>query len=369
VGRARPGRAGKRGTCEVGPRGSVVTAARGSGDRPVSRPGPERREALVGLRDVLERCHRVALTTHVNADGDGAGSEVAAALYLEERGLEVAIVNPTPFPPMFEFLLDGRKTWTPEREEGRRALEDADAILILDTSEASRIGSVAERIDGLRVLVIDHHPPTPRALGETVVLDPTACATGELVYDLLALEGRRPNVAQARALYVAIVTDTGSFRFGNTTPRAHAIAAELLRAGVDVEGMFRRLFARYTESGLELLKRTLATLQVDREHAIAWVTLRDVDVQDTGADAEDREGLVEYPRRLDGVEVAILFRELADGRTKISVRSNGRVDVAEVARDFGGGGHPQAAGALVAEPLDVTRRRVVERVRRAVEEA
>lgn len=333
----------------------------------VSPPEPGRRQALAELRTVLERSHRVVLSTHVNADGDGAGSEAAVALWLEEEGLEVAIVNPSPFPEAFRFLIEGRPAWTPDQEDGRRALQDADAILVLDTSETSRLGAVAQRIDGLKVLVIDHHPPTPRAIGETVVLDPTACATGELVYDLITLDGGRPTTAQARGLYVAIVTDTGSFRFGNTTPRTHAIAAELLRAGVQIGPMFRRLFARYTSSGLDLLKRALNTLEVDEDHAIAWICLRARDVEETGAGPEDREGLVEYPRRLQGIEVAILFRELPDGRTKVSLRSNGRVNVDTVARDFGGGGHPQASGALVDRPLEEVCSRMVRRVREEVE--
>lgn len=337
--------------------------------RPVGPPGPERREALESVRKALQRSHRVVLSTHVNADGDGAGSEVAAALHLETLGCEVAIVNPTPFPDAFTFLLEGRPAWTPDEEEGRRALEEADTLLVLDTSETSRLGAVADRLGELKVLVIDHHPPTPRAIGETVVLDPTACATGELVYDLLTLDGGRPAPAQARALYVAVVTDTGSFRFGNTTPRVHALAAELLRAGVDVEAMFRRLFARYTPEGLELLKRALASLEVDREHALAWVSIRARDIDETDASVEDREGLVEYPRRLEGTEVAILFRELGGRRTKISLRSNGDVDVAAVARQFGGGGHPQAAGALVSGTLEEVRGRVLERLREAARPA
>jgi phosphoesterase RecJ-like protein len=346
-----------------------VTDRAGPPPAAVPAPGAGRRQALAELRSVLRRSHRIVLSTHVNADGDGAGSEAAMALWLEEEGLEVAIVNPTPFPDAFQFLLGGRRAWTADQGDGRRALQDADAILVLDTSETSRIGAVAERIDGLKVLVIDHHPPTPRAIGETVVLDPTACATGELVYDLITLDGDRPTTAQARGLYVAIVTDTGSFRFGNTTPRAHAIAAELLRAGVEIGPMFRRLFARYTAAGLDLLRRALDSLEVDEEHAVAWIALRDRDVEETGAGPEDREGLVEYPRRLVGIEVAILFRELSDGRTKISLRSNGGVNVDSVARDFGGGGHPQASGALLDLPLDEARRRVVERVCREVEAA
>jgi len=236
---------------------------------------------------------------------------------------------------------------------------------VLDTSETSRLGSVADRLGDLKILVIDHHPPTPRAIGETVALDPTACATGELVYDLLTLDGGRPDLRQARALYVAVVTDTGSFCFGNTTPRAHAVAAELLRAGVDVEVMFRHLFARYTPEGLDLLERALTSLEVDREHALAWVSIRARDLDETDASVEDREGLVEYPRRLQGTEVAILFRELPGGRTKISLRSNGAIDVAAVARDFGGGGHRQAAGALVQGHLEDVRDRVVDRLREA----
>lgn len=312
----------------------------------------------------------VALTTHVNADGDGAGSEVAVAHWLRERDVRPTIVNPSPFPEAFRFLLDDLPAFTPDDTEGAAALRRAGVVLVLDTSEADRLGRVADHLERPTVAVVDHHPPPAREIADTVARDPSACATGELIFDMLGLGEGEPELPEpvARALYVAVVTDTGSFRFGNTTARAHAIVGRLIRAGVDVEAMFRHIFARYTPEGLALLERALGSLEVGGDGRVAWITLRLRDLQETGATAEDREGLVEYARRLQGVEVALLFRELHGGRTKVSARSNGDVDVSAVARDLGGGGHRQAAGILLDRPLEAARDQVLGRVRRAVRE-
>lgn len=329
-------------------------------------PPPGRAEALTQVRRALEEARSVVLTTHVNADGDGAGSEIAMARWLSGSDVAVTLVNPTPFPDAFSFLLDELPASTPNEEAGRDALAAADLILVLDTSERDRLGAVAEALGQTRVAVIDHHPDSPDSVGEVVARDPTACATGELVYDLLHGADAEITPAIARALYVALVTDTGSFRFGNTTARAHELTGDLLRSGVDVEAMFRRIFARYTPEGLALLQRALASLEVGEMGRLSWITVRTEDLEQTGATAEDREGLVEYARRLQGVEVAILFREIHGGRTKASLRSNGDVNVAAVAREFGGGGHRQAAGVLLERPVEEARREVVARLRRAV---
>lgn len=320
------------------------------------------------MRDFLGSAHRVVLTTHVNADGDGAGSEIAMAHWLRDRGVEPAIVNPTPFPDAYRFLLGELEVHTAGDAEVGALLASADAMLVLDTSEPARLGRLAGALDGMPVAVMDHHPTTASSIGELSVSDPDACATGELVYDLLRLDGEEEiTPEQARGLYVAIVTDTGSFRFGNTSTRAHQIAGELLRAGVDVETMFRNIFARYTPEGLALLQRALASLETGAEGRLAWITILAADVEETGATAEDREGLVEYARRLDGVEVALLFREIPEGQVKVSLRSNGEVDVSAIAQRFGGGGHRQASGALTGGPLTTVRRQVVEAVTRAIE--
>ncbi len=158
---------------------------------------------------------------------------------------------------------------------------------------------------------------------------------------------------------MAIATDTGSFRYSNTTARTHTITAELLRAGVDPEQMYRRLYGQYTTGRLELLRRALSRLRVHEEQPVASIRLTNADLQETGTTTDDLEEVVEYARRVRGVEVALLFRELQDGRTKVSLRSAGPADVASVARSLGGGGHEKAAGAVLSGNLEAAEREVL----------
>ncbi len=336
----------------------------------VSPPSRSRRRALERVWAALQGCRRIVLTTHVNADGDGAGSQAALAHALRRLGADPRIVNPTPFPEVFRFLLEDRlEAHTPADPPGRAALEKAELLLLLDTAEPSRIGALAPSLDAQPVAVLDHHPPEGPSPGEPSVRDPSACATGELVWDLLAVGSVEPDRAEARGIYVAIATDTGSFRFSNTTPRAHAIAGRCLGAGVDPADIYRRLYARYTPAGLDLLRRALESLERDAETGVTWIRLTRADQQASGAGPEDSDGLVEYARRVEGTEVAVLFRELPDGRVKASLRSNGAADVARAALRLGGGGHPKAAGVLLDGPLAEAERRVLEEARRAVTEA
>lgn len=319
----------------------------------------------------LDSAGCVVLGTHMNADGDGAGSEVAMASFLARRGARAVIVNPTPWPNSYAFLLEGEEpveVTEPESAEGRWALGEADLFLILDTSEAGRLGGVYDAMRGRAIAVLDHHPENPDPLGDPAVRDPSACATGELVLDLFDVAGEAPNRREAEAIYVAVATDTGSFRFSNTTPRTHRMAARLLEAGVDPEAMYRRLYARYTPARLHLLREALGSLQVDSELPIAWISLTLAQVHRSGADREAMEGVVEYARRLEGMEVALLIREIGGGRVKVSLRSNGPVNVAELARGLGGGGHEKAAGAVLDGSLAAATERILASVRPAVRE-
>jgi phosphoesterase RecJ-like protein len=276
------------------------------------------------------------------------------------------IVNPTLYPESFAFLLDGIPAWTPADEPGKTALREADFFLVLDTAEPSRLGKVYEHLSGREVLTLDHHPPFGPPLGEISVRDPSACAAGELVYDLFRLAGTEPTLMEADALYVAIVTDTGSFRFANTSERTHEIAADLVRIGVNPEAMYRQLYATYTLEGLALTRRALEALEVHDELPVAWISLSPADMEITGSTKDDLDALVEYPRRIRGIEIAVLFRELPDGRTKVSLRSAGEADVAAIARELGGGGHTKAAGALVNQGLASTREAVMTAIRNAL---
>jgi phosphoesterase RecJ-like protein len=203
-----------------------------------------------------------------------------------------------------------------------------------------------------------------------VLRDESACATGELIYDLLTAAGlEKPWPAPvSRAVYTAVLTDTGSFRFANTTARAHVIAGDLIAQGVDPERVYRRVYASVPLGRVRLLARALDSLEVDPKYPITWITLERSAVEASGTTTEDMDGVVEQARTVEGTEVAILFRETADGSTKVSLRSAGPINVNAIARQFGGGGHRKASGALIGAPVRDVVPRVLEAVRAALRE-
>lgn len=317
--------------------------------------------------EVIRSCQRVVLTTHINADGDGIGSQTALAHRLQRFGTAPVIVNPTRLPEPYLFLLQGLEAFAISQRAGREALDSADLVVVLDTAEMSRLGAVGERLGDKPVVVVDHHPPTDRSLGDPAVRDPSASSTGELVYEMLDLEAEPLSRQEADGLYVAIATDTGSFRFSNTSVRAHEIAARLLESGVQPEAMYPRLYGQLTARGLALLRTALENLEQDPDYRIAWVTIRQADVERHGARAADLDGVVEYPRRMKGIEAAFVLRELGPAQTKVSLRSTGRVDVNAVARELGGGGHVRAAGAVLSLPVGEAADATLEALRRVMD--
>ena len=326
-----------------------------------------RREPLNGLLRLLEGADTLALTTHVNADGDGAGSQAALAGWLMTRGKDVAIANPTPFPDPFRYMLPDDVEVPDPGSAVDRAVREADLLLVMDTGEFGRIGRVAKLVREDAVAVLDHHPPSDGGIPGPGLRDPSACATGELVFDLFALAGVEEwTDAMVEGLYGAIETDTGSFRFSNTTPRTHAMAAELIRRGVDPEAVYRRLHATISMERMRMLRAALNGLETDPELPITWIRVPREVTHEMGATGDDLDGLVQYARNIEGTEVAVIFRQTQDGATKVSLRSNGAVDVNAIARAFGGGGHVKAAGALVGDAPDDAVPRVLEAVRHAV---
>ncbi|HXT49274.1 MAG TPA: bifunctional oligoribonuclease/PAP phosphatase NrnA, partial [Gemmatimonadaceae bacterium] len=319
---------------------------------------PHRVAAIERYAHELTAGRTVALLTHINSDGDGCGSEAALALLLAQRGMKVRIVNPTPWPEMFEFLLDG----VDERSaKGAAALAGVELIIVVDISDLKRLGALGDvvRNSPARRLVIDHHVPQDEPAGEIVVSDITACATGELIFDVARVLGLEISAPIARALYVAIMSDTGGFRFSNTSPRCHAIAGQLLAAGVDPEEMYRRIYASVSVGRLHLLRDALATLEVDGEHGLAWIALPAGALERYAVRPEELDGLAEHPRSVAGTRMAVFFRDLGHGKVKVSFRSTGEVDVNAFARRFGGGGHAKASGALIAGTLAEVRDRVI----------
>lgn len=315
------------------------------------------------ILEMLGRAGSVVITTHANADGDGAGSEVALAAFLRARGTEAWIVNPTPFPESCTFLLPDPDWVIPARsDEASLRCRAAGLAVVVDTAETPRIGRVKSLIRGLPKVVIDHHPPGRRPIQGEVFRDTAACATGALVFELIDRAGGPWSAAIASALYIALLTDTGGFRFTNTNPSCLRVAARLVELGASPEKLHRAAYGRFRPRRFELLRETLATLTVHESGRVAWMIVPKDAYDRLGATVEDLEGFVDVPRDIAGVEVAVLFRTTADGRIKVSLRSVSPVDVNVIAAELGGGGHVRAAAAVVGGALEEVVKRVVRRV-------
>ncbi|MEZ4415260.1 MAG: bifunctional oligoribonuclease/PAP phosphatase NrnA [Gemmatimonadota bacterium] len=331
------------------------------------RTPPERLPAIEQVIHSLESASRVVLTTHVNADGDGAGSEVAVLAWLRARGAECWIVNPTRFPDTFSFLLpEPDAAVDPGSARATEITASASRLVVLDTGEIPRIGRVKALTDHVPKTVVDHHLPGESPIPGVALRDESACATGELVYDLLLADGAEITREIAEALYVAIMTDTGSFRFSNASPSAHRIAGELIERGVHPEVVYERVYGSSSMDRFRLLAASLVELEFDEDAGVAWMTVPNEAYEAFGSSAEDLDGFVDYPRSVRGAEVGLLFRSTTSGDTKISFRSRGRVNVNALARQFGGGGHAKASGALVRGSIDEVRGAVLDAARRAV---
>jgi phosphoesterase RecJ-like protein len=201
--------------------------------------------------------------------------------------------------------------------------------------------------------------PSDDPPAETILADTAACATGELIYDFACTLDLEITPEIARAIYIAMLTDTGGFRFSNTTPRCHAIAGELLNAGVNPEDMYVRIYASSPPGRVQLLAEVLATLQFDLGAGLAWLSMGAGLLEKYDVRPEDLDGIVEHARSIAGTRMALFFRDLGHGKVKISFRSTGAVDVNAFARRFGGGGHAKAAGAMLPGSLDAVRDQVI----------
>jgi phosphoesterase RecJ-like protein len=311
---------------------------------------------------VLVPGKRVALTTHVNADGDGVGSQVALWHLLTARGLTVSIANATGIPERFSFLIP---PGADRSAHAAREVERADVIVVLDISDLARLGDLAAVVQrhGAPTVCIDHHvSPGTLPAGPRLVA-PDASATAELVFDLATAASWSVGPDAARGLYVGILSDTGGFRFANTTPRVLRVAADLLERGVNAEDIYERVYASAPEGRVRLTAEVLDTLVVERDLGLAWVTVPPTALERHGTTADDLDGVTEFPRSIAGVRLALLFRQLANGRIKVSFRSLGSVDVAELAHRFGGGGHTKAAGASLDGTLGDVQGKVLQAAR------
>lgn len=283
---------------------------------------------------------RVALTTHASPDGDGLGSMLALTMALAQRGQTALPLLAEPVPRVFDFLPGvSRILVLPQTDT---ALADVDLLVSLDSSDAERIDAV-RKLFAVPVINIDHHVSNTR-FGDFNCVQAEATATGELVYNLFAYLRVPFTHETATCLYTAIATDCGFFRYANTTATTHLMAAELLRHGVDPALIADRMETK-PAAGIKLLAAALQQLEFFHHGQTAAMV---VDMRQVPRGLEDvTEGFINYPRYIEGVETALLFKVADDNAVKVSLRSRNRVDVSAVALAFGGGGHKRAAGCTM----------------------
>lgn len=329
-----------------------------------------RREKFETARALVESARRVVLTTHVQPDGDGIGSSVALARWLRAEGKEVTILAPTPISRRFRFLEAIEPVEAFESARGEDLLAAADLLVVLDISVPGRLGPLEPLVERYAppVLILDHHVGPPEIDGVDV-RDTEAAATGEIVYRLLVAWGAEIDPAMATALYAAIAYDTGGFRYANTRATTHEIAGDLVRRGANLELVRRQLYESISEGRARLLAHVLSSYQRSPSGRLVWVALSRSTIDSLRADPEDIDGAAEALRSLEGVEVAIVVREIRPNATKVSFRSRGPDDVNAFARRFGGGGHRNASGAFFEEPLATVVERVVGAARATFEPA
>ena len=323
----------------------------------------ERDTKFAEIGRVLREHNKFAVLSHVRPDGDALGSTLALALSLKGLGKEVRAWNEEGMLEKYNFLAQAELLTQPPSEP-----EDFDVVVALDTAVQNRLGSTTSAVRHAKLWInIDHHPSNPR-YGDLVYIDPTAPATGQILFEFLTNQNFPITPEIAENLYAAISTDTGSFQYPNTTVRTFEIAAELVRCGVEVGRISQLLYENFPRRRIELLRELLGTMQFGCDGKLAWFSLSQAAALALGVIPEDNEGLIDHLRATRGVIVAIFFEELIDGKVRVSMRSkNEAVDVCAICTQFGGGGHVLAAGARVRGTLPEVEKKIVEQACAAIE--
>ncbi len=319
-------------------------------------------EALV---ESIRAARRVVLATHVSPDGDAYGSVFALATILEQEGKEVICYFDELVSPLYTFLpFSGRITTDIAEIVAFRHGDAASMTVALDAGDSARLGRHEEELlADTMVVVIDHHL-SHKNFGTHRWVDATSSSTGELIY-LLAKELRfHISLDAALNLWVAICTDTGSFRYENTSSQTLRIAADLVEKGVCPERVAHQIYDNMSLSRLQLLQKVLQTLEMHAENQIGVLHVTAAMLEETGAVVDDLEGLIDYPRSLKTVEVAVFVKAIKEDVVSVSLRAKGKYDVAAIAGKFGGGGHRNAAGLRFRDQgLDEVKTRVLDEIR------
>jgi phosphoesterase RecJ-like protein len=290
------------------------------------------------------------LTGHVNPDGDCLGSVCALGLALEDMGKKVKWVSDVELPAMYSIIPGADRFGRPPLY-----ISEKTTVIALDCAVPARLALAA--IDTDIDLNIDHHCSNSM-FGRINLVEAEAAATGELVYRLIKALNRPISPRIALALYIAIATDTGFFKYSNTRPYSLNLAGELAEiGGLDMGQVAEIVNERKKFGTIKLLGKALERMQLSADGKVAWMEVTQTQLKKFGTDLEETEGFVNYCRQVEGAEIGVLFKETEHNDVRVSVRSNSNWDVSKLAAHFGGGGHPRAAGCTLAGSLPVARRK------------
>ena len=308
----------------------------------------------------LKHHKRFLLACHVAPEGDAIGSLLAADSLLRRLGKKTFMVNEDAFPERLPCL--SSRGWHLRDEVLKPG--NFDAALLTDCPTLERIGRVRELLGPDTIIFnVDHHISN-NLFGHHNYVKPKAAATGEVVYDLFKQFKLPVTREEAKNLYVAIATDTGSFKYGTTTAESHKIAAALMAQKIDIEKINDQIYSSYSLNKMQLYSRLLGRVQTTALGRIAWVGMHMEDLKQSGATHEDTEGFIDFLRYLREVSVVFFMSEMRPGEVKVSFRAKGAFDVNRIATEFGGGGHRKASGCSVRATLAEAQELVFTAIRR-----
>jgi phosphoesterase RecJ-like protein len=307
------------------------------------------------IKKALKKAKTAIVVSHVDPDGDSIGSMIATAMLLARHGISADLYSQDGVPRIYHFLpcADEVKSTPPNKQH-------YDLMIAVDASDVKRLGNKIFPREICRVLInIDHHPDNTR-YGDINYVEKSS-STAELIYKLAKYLKFKINRPMAECLYVALITDTGNYRYENTSLDTFIMAEDMLRAGVDTHDLTTRIYDTKTVASIRVQAAALSTLKTSPDRKVAWAMVTREMMEKYGAKGEDLVGLVDQIRSIEGVEVAVLFRD-EDGKVKVNLRSKDKINVSEVARRFGGGGHIRAAGAVFHDNIENVQKKVVAEV-------
>jgi len=324
---------------------------------------------LKKILDLIKGSQTVLITSHRDPDGDSIGSQLALAELVKSWGKSCRVVNQGDLPYKYMFLgPQGKIKNVDTVKDHKRSEAVPDLVFVLDSTSMSRVGEVEKLIPPAVTLInIDHHPDN-EDFGTFNYVDTNASAVGEIIFSLFKVSGFPITSTVATQLYTAILTDTGRFKFSNTSPFCLRVCAELIELGADPKYITNHIYFNHSLPFLKLLGSILRTPQILGEGRICAMTVKQTLLADLRVDPEEVEGLVNYSLFLKGVEIGLLFTERENGKTKVNLRSQNEFDVSKVAKAFGGGGHRNAAGCMLNHSLEQAKKIIVEQIQKTLKD-